>query len=94
MRLDDGTCALVCEMKKEKNPWSDDGLGTKSSSAEEQFEALDKETMMEKYRKDMESGSVDVLAEMDAKQAEEMLLKFCELDGSTGRPENDGCVAF
>ena len=36
--------------KKGKNPWeSDDGSGTRSSSAEEQFEALDKEMMMEKY---------------------------------------------
>ena len=59
-------------------PWSDDGSRSKSSSTEEQFEALDKERLMEKYRKDMGNGGVDVLAVMDVKQAEDTLMKFQE----------------
>ena len=39
----------------------DDGSGEKGSSAEEEFEALDKEMVMEKYRKDMGNNGMDFL---------------------------------
>ena len=65
--------------------------GATSSSSEEQFEALDKEMMIEKYRKDLESGGLDVLVGMDAKQAEELLMKFRET--LTGIPEDQRTMA-
>ena len=65
--------------KKEKNPWeSDDGSGAKSSSAEEQFEELDKEKVMEDHRKAMGSGHIDALVDMDPNAVEEMLMRCRE----------------
>ena len=73
--------------RKEKNLWnSDDGSGvpswaqevpwsddvSKSSSEEEQFEAIKKDELMEQCERDLVSGGVDVLAKMDAKQAVEL----------------------
>ena len=52
-------------------PWSDGG--SKTSSVEEQFEAIKKDALMEQSERDLGSGGVDVLAKMDAKQAEELL---------------------
>ena len=63
--------------------WSDDG--SKSSSAEEQFEAIKKDELMKQRERDLGSGGVDLLAKMDAKQAEELLLKLQE--NMTGIPE-------
>ena len=57
-------------------PWSDEG--TKSSSAEEQLEAINKSKLMEQCERDLGSGGVDVLATMDTKQAEEVLMQFQE----------------
>ena len=66
-------------------------VGGTESFCEEQFEALDKEMMMEKYRNDLESAGLDVLARMDAKHAEEVLMKFRE--NLTGIPEEQRTVA-
>ena len=64
-------------------PWSDDG--SKSSSAEEQFEAIKKDELMQQCERDLVSGGVDVLAKMDAKQAEELWKK--QQENMTGIPE-------
>ena len=55
--------------KKEKNPWESDGSGVPSwaqevpwsdgSSAEEQFEAIKKDELMEQFEKDLGSGVQD-----------------------------------
>ena len=77
------------KQRKEKNPWESDEAswaqevpwsddGSKSSSAEEQFVAMDKDKLMEQYKRDLVSGGVDVLAKMETKQAEELLMKFQE----------------
>ena len=74
--------------KKEKNPWESDGSGVPSwaqevpwsdgSSAEEQFEAIEKDELMEQFEKDLESGAVDTLSKMETKQAQDMLTKLEE----------------
>ena len=67
--------------KKEKNPWESDGSGVPSwaqefpwsdgSSAEEQFEAIKKDELMEQFEKDLGSGAVDTLSKMETKQAQD-----------------------
>ena len=70
--------------KKVTNPWeSDEGSGARSSSAEEQFKELDKEELMENHRRAMGNGHIDMLANMNTEQAEEMLMKFRENMGVT-----------
>ena len=74
--------------KKEKNPWESDGSGVPSwaqevpwsdgSSAEEQFEAIKKDELMEQFEKDLGSGAVDTLSKMETKQAQEPLTKLEE----------------
>ena len=74
--------------KKEKNPWESDGSGVPSwaqevpwsdgSSAEEQFEAIKKDELMEQFEKDLGSGAVDTLSKMETKQAQDMLTKLEE----------------
>ena len=74
--------------KKEKNPWESDGSGVPSwaqevpwsdgSSAEEQFDAIKKDELMEQVEKDLESGAVDALSEMETTQAQELLAKLEE----------------
>ena len=67
---------------KEKNPWESNGSGVPSwaqevpwsdgSSAEEQFEAIKKDELMEQFEKDLGSGAVDTLSKMETKQAQEL----------------------
>ena len=74
--------------KKEKNPWESDGSGVPSwaqevlwsdgSSAEEQLEAIKKDELMEQFEKDLGSGAVDTLSQMETKQAQELLTKLEE----------------
>ena len=74
--------------KKEENPWESDGSGVPSwaqevpwsdgSSAEEQFEAIKKDELMEQFEKDLGSGAVDTLSKMETKQAQHMLTKLEE----------------
>ena len=74
--------------KKEKNPWESDGSGVPSwaqevpwsdgSSAEEQFEAVKKDELMEQFEKDLGSGALDTLSRMETKQAQDMLTKLEE----------------
>ena len=74
--------------KKEKNPWESDGSGVPSwaqevpwsdgSSAEEQFEAIKKDELMEQFEKDLGSGAVGMLSQMETKQAQELLTKLEE----------------
>ena len=74
--------------KKEKNSWESDGSGVPSwaqevpwsdgSSAEEQFEAIKKDELMEQFEKDLGSGAVDTLSKMETKQAQDMLTKLEE----------------
>ena len=63
--------------KKEKNPWESDGSGVPSwaqevpwsdgSSAEEQFEAVKKDELMEQFEKVLGSGAVDTMSKMETK---------------------------
>ena len=53
-------------------PWSD------GSSAEEQFDAIKKDELMEQFEKDLVSGAVDALSKMETKQAQELLTKLEE----------------
>ena len=74
--------------KKEKNSWESDGSGVPSwaqevpwsdgSSAEEQFEAVKEDELMEQFEKDLGSGAVDTLSKMETKQAQELLTKLEE----------------
>ena len=74
--------------KKEKNPWESDGSGVPSwsqevpwshgSSAEEQFDAIKKDELMEQVEKDLGSGAVDALSKMETTQAQELLTKLEE----------------
>ena len=71
--------------RKEKNSWESDGSGVPSwaqevpwsdgSSAEEQFDAVKEDELMEQVEKDLGSGSVDALSEMETTQAQELLTK-------------------
>ena len=57
-------------------------LGSKSSSngssAEEHFEAIKKDELMEHFEKDLVSGVVDTLSKMETEQAQDMLTKLEE----------------
>ena len=70
--------------KKEKNPWeSDDVLGAKSSSEEDNLKSW---TRKRSWRTAMGSGQIDALVEMDPKAVEEMLMRCREQ--MTGVPED------
>ena len=71
--------------KRKTNPWtSDEGSGEISSSAEEQFKELDKQELMENHKKEMENEHIDMLANMNTEQVEEMLMNFREnMSGAT-----------
>ena len=65
--------------KRKTNPWvSDEGSGERSSSAEEQFKELDKQELMENHKREMGNEHIDMLANMNTEQAEEMLMNFRE----------------
>ena len=65
--------------KKVSNSWeSDEGSEARSCSAQEQFEELDKEELMENHRRAMGNWHIDMLAKMNTEEAEEMLMKFWE----------------
>ena len=74
------------EARRNGNPWeSDEGSGTRSS-AEEQFEAIDKEMAIAKHREEMGDKYIDILVDMYMKNIETMLMKFREkYDGSDGK---------
>ena len=71
--------------KRKTNPWtSDEGSGKRSSSAEEQFKELDKQKLMENHKREMENEHIDMLANMNTEQVEEMLMNFREtMSGAT-----------
>ena len=58
--------------------WAQEVLWSDGSSAEEQFDAIKKHELMEQFQKDLGSGAVDALCEMETKQAQEMLTKLEE----------------
>ena len=72
--------------KKEKNLWESDGSGVPSwaqevpwsdgSSAEEQFDAIKKDELMEQVETDLGSGAVDALSKMETTQVQELLTKL------------------
>ena len=74
--------------KKEKNPWESDGSGVPSwaqevswsdgSPAEEQFEAIKKDELMEQFEKDLGSGGVDLPSKMETKQTQKLLTELEE----------------
>ena len=53
-------------------------LGRMVSSAEEQFDAIKKDELMEQVEKDLVSGAVDTLSEKETVQAQELLTKLEE----------------
>ena len=77
---------------KERNLWVlDEGFGTRSS-AEEQFEAIDKEMIMAKHREEMGIKYIDMLVDMDMKDIETMLMKFRENMTGVTDAKDDGRV--
>ena len=74
--------------RKEKNPWESDGSGVPSwaqevpwsegSLAEEQFDAIKKDELMEQVEKDLGSGAVDALSKMETSPVQELLTKLEE----------------
>ena len=66
-------------------PWSD------GSSAEEQFDAIKKDELMEQVEKDLGSGAVDTLCKMETVQAQELLRKLEE--NLAGFPEESRKIA-
>ena len=81
------------KMKKVKNPWgSEDGSGTRSGSAEEQFEETDKEMIMENHRRALGSAHIDVLAEVDTEVARDVDEVPGKYYGNTRRSEEYGGV--
>ena len=59
--------------KKANNSWeSDDASGSRSSSAEQQCEELDKEMTMGNHRRTLGSAHIHVLAEMDTEVARDV----------------------
>ena len=54
--------------KKQGNPWESDGGSGEMSSAEEQFEVMDKAAFMEEHRKVMGNSYVDMWADMEMEE--------------------------
>ena len=83
-----GRMGKKSKKRKEKNPWESDGSGVPSwaqevpwsdgSSAEEQFDAVKKDELMEQVEKDLGSGVVDTPSKMETVQAQELLTKLEE----------------
>ena len=80
------------KMKKVKNPWeSEDGSGTRGSSAEEQFEELDKEMIMEHLTGGLWEPHTSTSWRKWTRRWREMLMKFRE--NITGIPEDQRNMA-
>ena len=79
--------------KRKTNPWtSDEGSGERSSSAEEQFKELDKQELMENHKREMGNEHIDMLANMNTEQVEEMLMNFRE--NMSGVTEDQKTIAM
>ena len=88
-----GRMGQKSKKKKEKNPRESDGSGvpiwaqevpwSDGSSAEEQFETIKKDEMMEQFEKDLGSGAMDTLSKMETMQVQNMLTKLEENTGSS-----------
>ena len=69
--------------KKERNPWeSDEGSETKSS-AESQFEVMDKAALMAEHRRELGNKCIDMPLDMDMKDIEAKLTEFREVTEGT-----------
>ena len=55
----------VKKKKKESNPWESDGGSEAKSSAEEQFDVIDKAALMEKHRKEWRNKYIDMMVDME-----------------------------
>ena len=61
---------------KERNLWESDGGSEAKSSAEEQFEVIDKAALMAEHRKELGNKYIDMMVNMDAKDIEAKLTEF------------------
>ena len=64
--------------KKQGNPWESDGGSGEMSSAEEQFEVMDKAAFMEEHRKVMGNSYVDMWADMEMEEVKAQVEEFEE----------------
>ena len=76
--------------KKQGNPWESDGASGERSSAEEQFEILDKAALMVEHRKVMGNSYVDMLVDMEM---EDVKAKLEELRKMTEGTEDQKTLA-
>ena len=63
-----------------------------SSSAEEQNKELDKQELMENHKREMGNEHIDMLANMNTEQVEEMLMNFRE--NMSGVTEDQKTIAM
>ena len=69
--------------KKQGNPWESDGASGERSSAEEQFEMLDKAAIMAEHRKVMGNSYVDMLADMEMEDVKAKVEEFKRVSEET-----------
>ena len=69
--------------KKRGNPWESDGASGERSSAEEQFEMLDKAAIMAEDRKVMGNSYVDMLADMEMEDVKAKVEEFKRVSEET-----------
>ena len=69
--------------KKRVNPWESDGASGERSSAEEQFEMLDKEVLMAEHRKVMGNSYVDMLVDLEMEDVKAKLDELKRLSEGT-----------
>ena len=69
--------------KKQGTPWESDGAAGERSSAEEQFEIMDKAVLMAEHRKVMGNSHVDMLVDMEMEDVKAKLDELKRLSEGT-----------
>ena len=69
--------------RKESNPWESDGGSETKSSAEEQFDVIDKAALMEEHRKELGNKYIDMMVDMEVEDIKAKLEELREMTEGT-----------